>query len=403
MSGSGRPASHGAGLRSAAGGVLSRVARTRDQALEQPVHGERTATYLGLALGISFTICFATGLYSHLLQQPPTWIEVPPSPAGLYRITQGLHVATGIASIPLLLAKLWSVYPRLFAWPPFRDAAQAIERLALVVLVAGSLFMLFSGLENVSRWYPWKFFFPAGHYWGAWITIGALVVHIGAKVPVVRRVLGAGEREPSPPSTATMTRRGFLGATALATGLLTLTTVGQTVSPLRRLTFFAPRRPDIGPQGLPVNGAASEAGVVDAATSAEFRLVVTGDVPTELSLSREQLAALPQRRAVLPIACVEGWSASAQWGGVPVAQLLAAAGVTETEEVQVDVESLERNGLYGRSILTNAQARADDTLLALTIGGEDLDLDHGFPCRLIAGNRPGVMQTKWVERLVVRR
>ena len=176
-----------------------RVAEKRDAALARPAHDERTAALLGLALGVTFTVCFVTGLYSHLLQQPPTWLAVPPSPAGLYRITQGLHVATGIASIPLLLAKLWSVYPRLFVWPPFRSLGQLVERLALVVLVAGSLFMLFSGLANVERWYPWRFFFPAGHYWSAWITIGALVVHIGAKLPVVRRTLSRARSTRAPP------------------------------------------------------------------------------------------------------------------------------------------------------------------------------------------------------------
>jgi hypothetical protein len=378
------------------------VATVRDEALSRPAHDDRTAAILGIALGVSFTVCFLTGLYSHLLQQPPTWVSVPPAPAGLYRVTQGLHVATGIASIPLLLAKLWSVYPRLFAWPPFRDVAQAIERLALVVLVAGSLFLLFSGTANIERWYPWKFFFPAGHYWSAWITIGALVVHIGAKLPVVRRVLRSPvDRTPADPGSG-LTRRGFLGATAAATGLLTLTTVGQTVGPLRHLAFFAPRRPDIGPQGLPVNQSADDAGVRDVATAPDFRLVVTGAVTTEVSFTREDLMAMTQRHAVLPIACVEGWSASARWGGVPIGDLLAAAGVDPDRRVEVDVESLERNGLYGRSILTDDQARAHDTLLALTIDDVDLDIDHGYPCRLIAGNRPGVMQTKWVERLVVR-
>jgi DMSO/TMAO reductase YedYZ molybdopterin-dependent catalytic subunit len=381
---------------------LGRVATARDAALARPTHDDRAATYLGLALGVSFTVCFVTGLYSHLLQQPPGWLSVPTAPAGLYRVTQGLHVATGIASIPLLLAKLWSVYPRLFAWPPFRDSAHAVERLALVVLVGGSVFQLFTGLENVNRWYPWRFFFPVGHYWAAWITIGALVVHIGAKVPVVRRVLGAPADHPGAPAGGGLGRRGFLTAVAAAAGLLTVTTVGQTVWPLRRLTLFAPRRPDIGPQGLPVNQAASEAGVVDAATAPTFRLVVTGAVGRELVLSRADLARLPQRRVVLPIACVEGWSASARWGGLPVAALLEAAGVPEGQRVEVDVESLERDGLYGRSRLSDAQARAHDTLLALTIDDEDLHIDHGYPCRLIAGNRPGVLQTKWVERLVVR-
>ena len=65
------------------------------------------------------------------------------------------------------------------------------------------------------------------------------------------------------------------------------------------------------------------------------------------------------------------------------------------------MRSLERNGLYGQSVLAGDQVWADDTLLALTIDDEELHVDHGFPCRLIAGNRPGVLQTKWLARVEV--
>ena len=94
-----------------------------------------------------------TGLLSHLIQHPPAWFWWPSRPVGLYRVTQGLHVATGLASIPLLGAKLWSVYPRLFAWPPARTIAHAVERASIAVLVAAALFQLVSGLLNISRWY----------------------------------------------------------------------------------------------------------------------------------------------------------------------------------------------------------------------------------------------------------
>jgi DMSO/TMAO reductase YedYZ molybdopterin-dependent catalytic subunit len=48
-------------------------------------------------------------------------------------------------------------------------------------------------------------------------------------------------------------------------------------------------------------------------------------------------------------------------------------------------------------------AFADDgrSLLALDLAGQPLDLDHGYPCRVIAPNRPGVLQTKWVSSLEV--
>ena len=159
--------------------LRSEIATRRDRAIEQPAHDARTAAILGIALGVSFTLCFITGLVSHTLQHPTPWFDWRARPAGLYRITQGLHVISGTASIPLLLAKLWSVYPRLFL-PMSRQVGAVVERVSLVPLVGGSLFMLFTGTANIARWYPWPFFFPRGHYWGAWITIGALLIHIGA-------------------------------------------------------------------------------------------------------------------------------------------------------------------------------------------------------------------------------
>jgi hypothetical protein len=70
------------------------------------LHEVRSAAWLGVALGAAFGVCFATGVWSHLAQHPPGWFTYPVRPAGLYRITQGVHVATGTAAIPLLLAKL---------------------------------------------------------------------------------------------------------------------------------------------------------------------------------------------------------------------------------------------------------------------------------------------------------
>src|SRR5437879_1913696 len=148
---------------------------------------ERNASLLGIALGVTFTVCFVTGLISHLLQHPQPWFRWPAHPVNLYRINQGAHVLCGIASIPLLLAKLWVVYPKLLEWPPVRGVAHALERLSLLPLVGGSLFLLVTGVINIDYWYsPMPFFFPAAHYWVAWIVTGALIVHIGAKATTVR-------------------------------------------------------------------------------------------------------------------------------------------------------------------------------------------------------------------------
>jgi DMSO/TMAO reductase YedYZ molybdopterin-dependent catalytic subunit len=373
------------------------VTTWREEQLAQPRHSTRTATLLGIALGVCFTVCFVTGVLSHLIQHPPSWFTWPSRPAGLYRVTQGLHVATGIATIPLLLAKLWTVFPHLLQWPPARDVAHALERISLVPLVGGALFQLVTGVANIDLWYPWPFFFPAGHYWVAWITMGALVVHIGAKAAAGRESV---RRTAPPPDAADPDRRRFLIFVAAGSALLTVVTVGQTVAPLRRLALLAPRRPDRGTQGFPVNRTAVEANVTTAAVDPGYRLRVEAADTAPVLLSLDDLRALPERQATLPIACVEGWSASRTWTGVALRDVLAHAGVAGAREV--DVISLEPAALYSQSVVNRSQLGDGDTLLALTVDGEPLALDHGYPVRLIGPNRSGVQQTKWVHRLVVR-
>lgn len=388
-------------------GDALRAGRSLPEVLERDgfpsrLHDERVSAVLGVALGVSFLTCFLTGLLSHFAQQPlhVGFLSMPASPGWLYRVTQGLHVASGIAAIPLLLVKLWSVFPKLFAFPPVENAAHAIERISLVPLVAGSIFQLFSGLSNTARWYPWEFNFTVTHYWSAWIVMGALVAHIGAKLRISRRALGRTARRAPEPEGTGLSRRGLFAATGAAVGVVTLTTIGQTVRPLKGLALLAPRRPDVGPQGIPVNKSAVGARVTDLIRDPAYALRVDGNVTRPLTLSLADLRALPQHEADLAITCVEGWSAGARWRGVRVRDLLARAGAPPDAEVVV--HSLQARGGYRSSELNVQHARHADTLLALEIGGEVLHPDHGFPVRLIAPNRPGVQQTKWVGRLEVR-
>ena len=395
---------------------IRRFTTEHDEPLRQGVYrsalrDERLAAILGASLGILFSICFVTGIYSHVQQHPLSWLPIPARPAGLYRFTQGLHVVSGIASMPVLVAKLWLVWPRFVAFPVAKRASQLIERIGLFPLVAGGIFMTFSGVANIAQWYPWKFSFTASHYWMAWVTMGGMVAHVGAKWAIARRSLTRPSRRPplaaADPVLGTtaegpgegLSRRGLLTTVAAASGLLTLTTIGQTIRPLRRLGLLAPRDPAIGPQGFPVNRGAANAGVVDLANSPDYRLEISGRVARPMSLTVDQLLALPTHNTVLPIACVEGWSYSAPWSGVRVRDLLAMAGAEPDRTILL--ESLEPQGAYRTSTLNPGQAADRDTLLATSLDGEPLALDHGFPCRLIAPNRPGVLQTKWVTKVVV--
>jgi DMSO/TMAO reductase YedYZ molybdopterin-dependent catalytic subunit len=376
---------------------LEAVGSWSDARVAEPGRSDRVAAILGSLLGISFLVCFVTGLISHLVQHPVSGFSWFTRPAGLYRFTQGLHIATGIASVPLLFAKLWSVFPRLFRWPFADDAIHAVERLSLLPLVGGSLFMLVTGVANIELWYPWVFFFPAAHYAMAFVTMGAMVIHLASKWATVRRELR--RTVAADEVVDTVGRRRFLGTVGAMSAALVAATVGQTVWPLRKLSLLAPRRPDIGTQGFPVNKTGLEAGVVDSARDANFSLVVEMDGRALRTFSLAELRSIPERSATLPIACVEGWSTNQSWTGVSVRDVLEAAGAPLNRDLSV--ESLQAGGRYRRSTLTSGQLADRDSLLAMKVGGEDLHVDHGFPLRLIAPNRPGVLQTKWVNKLVV--
>ena len=266
---------------------------------------------VGLWLGVCFGLAFVTGLVSHWAQTPTPWLPFPTGPAWGYRVTQGVHVIAGTAAVPLLLVKLWTVFPKLLARPPreTRDLVlHGLERVSIAVLVTAALFQLATGLANAAQWYPWHFHFRATHYAIGWVAIGALVVHVAVKLPVISRALGSDvdSRDLDRPGLAdgpgVMSRRGLLRTTWAAAGVAVLATAGATVPWLRQVSVLGVRS-GTGPGGVPVNHTASQRGVVAAATSPSYRLsVVYGDGRVELG--QRDLQALRQTIASHPIACV---------------------------------------------------------------------------------------------------
>jgi DMSO/TMAO reductase YedYZ molybdopterin-dependent catalytic subunit len=388
-----------------------RIPRLED--FSHRLRGPRLTSRIGLWLGISLTIAFLTGLWSHVqyTEDTPGWLTVPTDPYWLYRVTQGLHVVSGTAAVPLLLVKLWSVFPRLFVRPPWRPSRAAVlhalERLSILVLMAAVIFELATGLANAAQWYPWSFSFLTFHYAVGWVFIGALLVHVAVKLPVIRQALGEpldadvpdspdGPHRPEPARAGGLTRRGLLRTTWAAAGLAVLATAGAAVPWLRRISVFGVTAGD-GPQGVPVNKTAEEArvGRVDPAT---WRLEVAYDGTTR-QFSLDELRAMPQASHELPIACVEGWSDSGTWTGVPLADVVEAMGAPVRS--RVFAVSIQQRGAWRTSELPEQFVEDRRTLLALDLNGEPLHPDHGFPCRIIAPNRPGVLQTKWVRRLEV--
>jgi DMSO/TMAO reductase YedYZ molybdopterin-dependent catalytic subunit len=196
-------------------------------------------------------------------------------------------------------------------------------------------------------------------------------------------------------------RRVVLGVAGL--GALAVL-AGDRLSELeqRVLAVVGPRDPTGLTQLIPAGAGFrfySVTGSVPRRDPAAVRVAVGGLVRRPATLSLADLAALPQHTVPLPIACVEGWSADAEWTGVVLTDLVAAVGGSRDSDVRMI--SLEPPGPYSRTVLPARHARDAKTLIALKLNGQTLDLDHGYPCRLIAPTRPGVLQTKWLSRIEV--
>jgi len=406
----------------------------RRETWQSPLRGPWLTSVLGSALLPLIVICTVTGFLSHLAYDPElgdnssigagAGIDLrlflwPTTPAWLYALVQGLHVGSGLVAIPILLAKLWSVIPKLWERPAVRSAAHALERLSLALLVGGALFVFASGVLNIQVWRPWSFSFVPAHYYAAFIFLAALALHLVVKLPMVRRTLRregvvaplresrettrpepaeAGLTAPTSAGPTTVSRRGLLGAVGAGSAALGLMAAGQSIGgPLRPLALLAPRGGEYGdgPNDFPINRTAEGAGVGRDRAGAGWHLRLAG--AQERMLSREDLLAMPQRRATLPIACVEGWSTTQDWEGVPLRDLARLAGASGEEELFV--ESLQRGGAFSSVVLAANQVSNPDSLLALRVNGADLSLDHGFPARIVVPAAPGVHCTKWVERL----
>ncbi|MGD6749089.1 molybdopterin-dependent oxidoreductase [Streptomyces sp. BH105] len=389
-----------------------------------PLRGPWLTSVLGLVLLVGITVLFVTGLVSYAAYNPGlapvndktpdkgflgfylfAW---PTNPHWLYRLTQGVHVTLGVTLIPVLLAKLWSVVPKLFALPPARSLTHALERVSLLLLVGGGLFEFVTGVLNVQLDYLFPGSFYPLHFYGAWVFFAAFVAHAVLKAPAamrnVRKAREEGELVAPRPDPPTVSRRGALWFVGGGSLLLFGTTAGQSFDgPLRRTALLAPHGgadPGRGPNGFQINKTAAYAGIDRAETAEDaWRLVVVGRAGRTVRLGRAELSQLTLHSSALPIACVEGWSTSDQWWrGVRLRDLAALVG-HDGDPPDVLVESLQRRGSFRHAALRANQVADPRSLLALYVNGEPLSADHGYPARVIVPAAPGVLNTKWVARL----
>ena len=137
---------------------------------------------------------------------------------------------------------------------------------------------------------------------------------------------------------------------------------------------------------------------------ADWRLAVDGLVARPLSLSLQQIAAMPAREQITRHDCVEGWSAIGQWAGPPLALLLRAAGLLPAARFIVfhcaDNYGGGTTPFYESIDLVDAFH--PQTILAWRMNGAPLSVGHGAPVRLRVERQLGYKHAKYVMRIEAR-
>ena len=294
-----------------------RPSPSRPEFWRSPLRGPWLTSFLGTLLVPAVAVMVVTGLISHWAYYPefagngtvnpgadlPVLFHIPGSwPAWSYAVNQGIHVTLGLMTLPLILAKLWSVMPKLFQRPVVSSFAGALERISLLALVASALVEFATGILIVDDYFPGSVInFYAVHYYGAWVFGTLFVLHACVKLPTVRRAYrdrgvlkplleGLPQTAPEPPvagglapvnpAAPTVSRRGLLAMVGGASLTIFAVQAGESIGgPLRSLALLAPRGRvfGTGPNDFPVTHTAATAQITSAMTGPAWRLTAVGD------------------------------------------------------------------------------------------------------------------------------
>jgi len=138
----------------------------------------------------------------------------------------------------------------------------------------------------------------------------------------------------------------------------------------------------------------------------DYRLAVGGLVEHPVSLSLAELRGLGESEQITKHNCIQGWTATAEWGGVPLARILELVQPTPEAKHVVfyafdDKGETQGEGKYGfyYGTVPIYLATHPQTLLALEMNGAPLPIEHGAPLRVRIETQLGFKMVKWIKAI----
>ena len=168
--------------------------------------------------------------------------------------------------------------------------------------------------------------------------------------------------------------------------LLVLVVLVSSCNPVK--PCFSPIPPSQSEEPTPTQGA-SDTGSIE-----EYRLIVDGLVDTRLALTYESLMRYPTVTDTVLLVCPGYFEETREWTGVPLATILAEAGI-KPEASKVGFYASD--GYY--VVLPLKDLQREGVFLAYKVDGQTLPKDDGYPVRLVVEGYDGGSWVKFLERI----
>lgn len=138
-------------------------------------------------------------------------------------------------------------------------------------------------------------------------------------------------------------------------------------------------------------------------SSDDWTLTIDGDVDQEVTLTFDDLLAMPMIERDITLTCVSNsvggkYVGGARWLGLRLTDVLALAGVGSKADQILSTD------FDGMTISTPLDLATDgrDAMICVGMNGEQLPREHGFPVRMVVPGLYGFISgTKWLTRLTL--
>lgn len=132
----------------------------------------------------------------------------------------------------------------------------------------------------------------------------------------------------------------------------------------------------------------------------DWRLQVGGFVKHKLSLSLDELKAMPYQEQITKHVCIQGWTAIGEWGGVHMKEILARCEPDKKAKYIVfHAYDVDAKGKPFYEALRVSDMRDPQSILAYEMNWKPLNLEHGAPLRLRCERKLGYKMVKYIKSI----